>query len=76
MSERSVRLRAIIQKTTTPTALILIRLMVGGIFLSEGIQKFLRPADLGSGRFEKTGISGPSVALAIAIAAWKLTSIT
>jgi len=29
--------------TTAPAAVILIRLMVGGIFLSEGIQKFLYP---------------------------------
>jgi putative oxidoreductase len=30
---------------------LLIRLVVGGIFLSEGIQKFLYPATLGPGRF-------------------------
>lgn len=33
--------------------------MVGGVFLSEGLQKFLYPADLGSGRFEKIGIPAP-----------------
>lgn len=37
----------------------MIRLTVGLIFLSEGIQKFLFPADLGSGRFEKLGINPP-----------------
>ena len=34
---------------------ILIRLMVGTVFLSEGIQKFLYPAMRGVGRFEKMG---------------------
>jgi putative oxidoreductase len=42
--------------TRAPAATILIRLLVGGIFLSEGIQKFLFPEILGSGRFEKIGI--------------------
>ncbi|PKW18285.1 DoxX family protein [Saccharopolyspora spinosa] len=39
--------------TDAPAATILIRLVVGGIFLSEGIQKFLFPAKLGPGRFAK-----------------------
>jgi len=47
--------------TTAPAAVILIRLMVGGIFLSEGIQKFLYPAELGAGRFAKIGIPCPEV---------------
>jgi putative oxidoreductase len=38
---------------------ILIRLMVGAVFLSEGIQKFLFPDSLGAGRFKKIGIPGP-----------------
>jgi len=38
---------------------ILIRLMVGAVFLSEGIQKFLFPALRGSGRFEKIGFPLP-----------------
>jgi putative oxidoreductase len=37
----------------------LIRLMVGGVFLSEGIQKFLFPAELGAGRFAKIGLASP-----------------
>ena len=37
-------------------ALHLVRLMVGSVFLSEGIQKFLFPAELGVGRFLKIGI--------------------
>ncbi len=41
------------------SAVILVRLIVGGVFLSEGIQKFLYPAALGAGRFEKIGIPWP-----------------
>lgn len=44
-----------------PRAVILIRLAVGAVFLSEGIQKFLYPADLGVGRFVKIGIPAPQV---------------
>jgi putative oxidoreductase len=36
-----------------------IRLMVGGVFLSEGIQKFLFAEALGVGRFTKIGIPAP-----------------
>ena len=39
--------------------LFLLRLMVGGVFLSEGIQKFLFPGTLGAGRFAKIGIPLP-----------------
>ena len=35
------------------------RLIVGLIFLSEGIQKFLFPALVGAGRFVKIGFSNP-----------------
>lgn len=38
---------------------IIIRLMVGAVFLSEGIQKFLFPAIRGAGRFEKIGLPSP-----------------
>ncbi|MDX9790392.1 MAG: DoxX family protein [Candidatus Kapaibacterium sp.] len=38
---------------------ILIRLMVGLIFLSEGIQKFIFPSDRGAGRFESLGLPMP-----------------
>jgi len=38
-----------------PTAAILIRIAVGCVFLSEGIQKFLYPASRGAGRFERMG---------------------
>ena len=42
-------------------AVILIRFAVGGVFLSEGVQKFLFPDALGVGRFLKIGIPAPEV---------------
>jgi uncharacterized membrane protein YphA (DoxX/SURF4 family) len=39
----------------------LIRLLVGAVFVSEGIQKFLFPAELGVGRFTKIGIPAPEM---------------
>ena len=36
--------------TDAPATVILVRLMVGAVFLSEGIQKFLFPTELGVGR--------------------------
>jgi uncharacterized membrane protein YphA (DoxX/SURF4 family) len=47
--------------TSAPTSVLLIRLLVGAVFLSEGIQKFLFPNDLGIGRFVKIGIPAPQV---------------
>ena len=41
------------------TSMLLIRIPVGFIFLSEGIQKFLFPDELGIGRFIKIGIPYP-----------------
>jgi len=35
--------------------------MVGAVFMSEGIQKFLFPADLGPGRFATIGLPSPGV---------------
>jgi len=40
-------------------AVLLVRFAVGGVFLSEGIQKFLFPEELGFGRFAKIGIPVP-----------------
>lgn len=40
---------------------IIIRLMVGVVFLSEGIQKFLFPAIRGAGRFDKIGLPFPDI---------------
>ena len=45
--------------TSAPATVVLVRLIVGAVFLSEGIQKFLFPAALGVGRFAKIGIPWP-----------------
>jgi uncharacterized membrane protein YphA (DoxX/SURF4 family) len=50
---------SLIKKTSTDYAFLLIRIMVGAIFLSEGIQKFLFPDQLGVGRFIKIGLPAP-----------------
>jgi len=42
------------EKTT-----VIIRIMTGSVFLSEGIQKFLYPAMRGAGRFEAMGFPNP-----------------
>ncbi len=46
---------------TTANAVSLIRLAVGGVFLVEGILKFLYPNELAVGRFAKIGIPDPQV---------------
>lgn len=53
-------LKRVISAEGSP-ALILIRLLVGAVFLSEGIQKFLFPNELGVGRFIKIGIPIPEI---------------
>lgn len=52
-------LRQRIFASSAPRATILVRLLVGCVFLSEGIQKFLFPQALGVGRFIKIGIPAP-----------------
>lgn len=42
-------------------ALVLVRLMVGAVFVSEGLQKFLYPADVGVGRFARIGFDQPEL---------------
>lgn len=54
---RTLRERLLL--TTAPRWVVLIRLMVGAVFLSEGVQKFLFPAELGAGRFAKIGLPAP-----------------
>ena len=44
-----------------PAAVLLIRLAVGGVFLFEGIQKFLFPMEMGPGLFAKLGIPAPGL---------------
>jgi putative oxidoreductase len=46
-------------RTSNESTIILIRLIVGAVFLSEGIQKFLFPDKLGAGRFAKIGLPSP-----------------
>lgn len=46
-------------KTDYSVTTIIIRLIVGVVFLSEGIQKFLFPELRGAGRFEKIGFPSP-----------------
>jgi putative oxidoreductase len=53
-----MNLKKVVSTDTTSTT-ILIRLMVGAVFLSEGIQKFLFADKLGSGRFAKIGLPNP-----------------
>ena len=45
----------------SPAAILFIRIMVGCVFLSEGIQKFLFSELLGAGRFVKIGIPAPEI---------------
>lgn len=47
--------------TTAPKAVVLVRFVVGWIFLAEGILKFLQPGELGPGRFAKTPLPAPEV---------------
>lgn len=51
-------LRKIIETGNTSTTII-IRLMVGAVFFSEGVQKFLFAEKLGAGRFAKIGLPNP-----------------
>jgi putative oxidoreductase len=60
-----------ILETHAPGWVILIRLMVGAVFLSEGIQKFLYPAEVGAGRFAKIGLPAPE-ALAPLVASFEI----
>jgi len=46
--------------SNAPRTTVIIRLLVGLVFLSEGIQKFLFPEALGAGRFTKIGIPAPA----------------
>jgi putative oxidoreductase len=62
-------MRSFLCSTTAPAATVFIRVLVGTVFLSEGIQKFLYPADVGSGRFEKIGFPNPDLIAGLAGAA-------
>ena len=47
------------------------RIIVGAVFISEGIQKFLFPELVGAGRFEKIGFSNPEF-LALFVASFEI----
>ena len=49
------------QRGEAPASVILVRVMVGAVFISEGLQKFLFPETLGVGRFSQIGIPHPAV---------------
>ena len=50
-----------ILRSDAPAAVLLVRLAVGLVFLSEGVQKWIRPEDVGAGRFAQIGIPWPEV---------------
>lgn len=54
-----MKLKNKIFNTDNSKTTILVRLMVGVVFFSEGIQKFLFPDILGAGRFAKIGLPAP-----------------
>jgi len=61
---KKMNIQALVQKTLStkaPAATILVRIILGGVFFTEGIQKFLFSEALGEGRFENIGIPAPYV---------------
>jgi uncharacterized membrane protein YphA (DoxX/SURF4 family) len=60
-STTSTRLRDWALGSSAPAATWVLRLVVGGIFVSEGVQKFLFADELGVGRFVKIGIPAPAL---------------
>jgi len=50
-----------VMATRAPGAVLFIRLSVGGVFFSEGIQKFLYPAQVGVGRFSRIPVPAPEI---------------
>lgn len=49
------------QNEIDPRSIVLIRLLVGWVFLAEGLLKFTRPETLGIGRFAKIGFVSPGL---------------
>jgi putative oxidoreductase len=60
-SMRATRVLRLISDGRGAAANALVRVLVGSVFLSEGIQKLLYPAALGVGRFAKIGIPAPQI---------------
>lgn len=55
-----IRLTTLLE-SRAPAATVLIRALVGVVFVSEGIQKFLYVDSVGAGRFAKIGIPTPEL---------------
>jgi putative oxidoreductase len=53
-------LKEVIIRTSNDYRAIIVRLIVGLIFMSEGIQKYFFPELIGTGRFEKIGFENPA----------------
>lgn len=62
-----------ILKTADDHRSLIPRLVVGLVFLSEGIQKLLFPESVGAGRFEKIGFANPE-GLAVLVATSEIIS--
>ena len=56
-----MRLFKSLLRTDASAAVILVRFVVGAVFLSEGIQKFVNAAEGGAGRFAKIGMPAPEL---------------
>jgi putative oxidoreductase len=56
----SGKFKTLILRTVIDNRAVLVRIIVGLIFLSEGVQKYLFPELLGTGRFEKIGFADPA----------------
>lgn len=56
--QNEVFMKSIVKAGNMPT--LIIRLVVGLIFLSEGLQKYITPEIVGTGRFTKIGFSDPA----------------
>lgn len=67
-----VKLTHRVFRTVNDHRSVLPRLIVGLVFLSEGIQKFLFPELVGAGRFEKIGFSNPEF-IAAFVASFEIT---
>ena len=65
------KLQSAVFKSVDDYRSILPRLIVGLVFLSEGIQKFLFPELVGAGRFEKLGFTNPEF-LATLVASFEI----
>ena len=57
--KKSLNMLKKIITTDNSKTTIIIRVIVGVVFFSEGVQKFLFPAIRGAGRFEKIGFPSP-----------------